>query len=484
MDASERPKAGSREGAGKRPPEDVCRVEVTSDKMAVLLTCTVRPALIDRLAQRIMAELTALGVATKWEHEDLPAWLRAAAAKDPRLEKEVIEEGTRPSPATNSRVEWGGEFFKTGFYIDERTHAIDYRRHVAQRTVSEGQLLARIIPGTPGSPGKDVFGKEVPAVQPTMPKILVGENVRQEGLDFYATATGRFRWQPKRDTASAIGGRLSVDAVYVIAGNVGLDTGNISHPGALHVRKDVEEGAEIETEGDIEIDGLVEPCCIRTKGNLTVRGGITGSSGKRIIVGGSIHARFIAEAFVEAEGDVAVEREIRNCTVKTRGAIIAPAGHVVGGTLMALGGINVGEIGSHGVPTTLVAGEDFRLAGEIEEREALIARREEALKKVETVLWPLLPRADKLSADKQKALAGLVAMVKENKSAIEQLQQEIEELKKASRARAVFRIEIRNRVHTETSFRLRKEWLRVQKELSGPAEAILRGNQLVLKRVE
>lgn len=456
-------------------------LQVTKDKLAVLLTCTVDPSDLETLEWRIRRELVSLGVDSKWQHENLAEWLAAMAERNPRLEKEVLERGTPPIPGVDGRIEWGGDFFKSGFIMDESTGAIDYRKHAAQRTVRNGQFLARLIAPREGADGTDVFGKAIATPKPCLPRVATGVNVREDGDCFYATADGRIRWEPKDRDSDKLGGRLSVDEVYTVHGSVNLETGNISHPGALVVDKDIEEGATVETDGDIDVRGLVEPCDITSRGNLTVRGGITGAGGKHICVKGSVHARFILDADIEAEGDVVVEREIRHSTVKTRSAVVVPRGHVTGGTLTALGGITAGYVGSYSVATTVVAGEDFLLTRQLQQREEEIARQEEALNRIQAVLKPLIPQFQTISADRQKALAGLLAVVKQSEESIEGLRREMAALKEASRARAVCRINILYCIYPETILRLGREWLQVRTEFPGPAAATLYNGNVELR---
>ncbi len=465
-------KAGKKGSASQMKEE--FSVRVTPDRLAVLLTCTVPQGDLEKLQWEIQQELASLGVEGEWEYENLAEWLREMAKKNPRLVNVVLCKGTPPVPSVDGKIEWGGDFFRTGFVADEATGAIDYRQYAAQRTVYADQLLARIIPPREGKDGKDVSGKRIPVGKPKRPRILVGRNVRVDEAEdsYYATASGRIHWEPKDRRRYDAGGRLSVDEVYTIHGSVNLETGNISHPGAVVIEKDVEEGATIEAEGDIEVKGLVEPANIKTSGNLTVRGGITGSSDRRIIVGGSVQAKFILDADIEAGEEIAVEREIRHSSLKTRGSVTMPRGRVIGGTIMALTGITVGDAGSYSVSTVLIAGEDYRLERDLEAKEKEIEALEKAQKKIQTTVEPLVPQAKALSAEKRQVVTELLHKAQEIEDSIARLRNEMaEEMKATSEERANQRIHVRNRVYPETTIVIGKEALKVQHEFPGPAVA-------------
>ncbi len=136
---------------------------------------------------------------------------------------------------------------------------------------------------------------------------------------------------------------LSVDEVYTIQEDVSVETGDISHIGAVVVNRDVLNGAKIDAVGNIEVHGTVENAEIRTKGHLTVRGGIRQSEGYKIVAEGSIHAMYILGGDIKAKKDIVVTREIVNVDLRTLGAVMVSRGRIVGGKTVALRGIYVGR---------------------------------------------------------------------------------------------------------------------------------------------
>ncbi|MCH7865430.1 MAG: DUF342 domain-containing protein, partial [Proteobacteria bacterium] len=202
-------------------------------------------------------------------------------------------------------------------------------------SVEEGQHLATVSPPISGKEGKDVFGNRVKVRRAQKARIRTGKNVRKEGeWDYYADCAGRIRWE---------GHALHVDNVYTIPGDVDLKTGDVTHPGAVIVQKDVGEGAEIVADGDVEVYGIVEKATIKCGGSLTVRGGIVGGENCTIKVGGSLQALYIMDAHVEAVGDVEVEKEILQSVLTTDGNVLIPRGRIVGGRIAARSEVLVGQ---------------------------------------------------------------------------------------------------------------------------------------------
>ena len=370
-----------REKSIEDPPEIYLRV--TNDRMAVLLDCDVTIDNLEPLVDVTLDELSHLNLQSPPDRAQLKEQLRGELEKDPHLVDIVLIQGTPLIQPIDGRIEWAGDFFNTSFVVDEETGKIDYRRRTGESSIKEGDLLACIIPSVKGRDGRDVFGKKISMPPGKRPRIHAGENVRrdEEGNAFYARASGRIRW---------MNNVVSVDRVYTVRGNVGLETGNISHPGALVVMKDVQEGSKIDVGGDIEVHGIIEAADIKAGGNLTVRGGIIGDNEHRIEVKGSIHAKFILDADVQAEGDIVVESEIVHSFLKTHGAVTITRGRIVGGEVIALGGIEAGQAGtSASIPTQLIAGEDYSRREEIKEKRKAIYQEEKNLMGLRSALQSL-----------------------------------------------------------------------------------------------
>jgi hypothetical protein len=295
---------------------------------------------------------------------------------------------------------------------------------------------------------------------------------KEDGIFYYSKTKGRARWASNT---------LSVDEIYRIPGSVGMETGNINHPGAIVVEGDVLAGSRVEAAGDIEVMGTVEASDISAGGNLTVRRGITGTGNDPIKVHGSVHAKFILEAQVEADEDIVVESEIIQSSVKTRGALTMPAGRLVGGSAMALGGIAIGQAGSGGlVPTLLIAAEDYCLNEKVSRIKIEMPKLTRNLEKIHKTVDPLMAREKALSPNQREAATELLARASEMETEIGKLRGEMEQANEESRTRAKPRIFITRKVFPETTLRIMNRSLSIAEAVNGPVQAGLKGARVVL----
>jgi uncharacterized protein (DUF342 family) len=426
------------------------KLVVSPDRMAVLLDCDTSSVDLKELVEAIRERMLRMGIAKPPDSARLLLLLTAAVEKDPTIEGLALAEGLEPVQPVDGRIEWARDFFNPGFVVDERTGKIDYRQRAAMTSVMEGDLLARLIPPLEGKAGSDVFGKPIPTAKPRHPAIRAGKNVRHDKEEsvYYAAASGRIRW---------VDGVLTVDNIYQIRGNVGPATGHITHPGAVVVTGDVQEGYNITSLGDIEVLGVVQAAQLQTSGNLMVRGGIIGAEGQRIAVSGDIHAKFIVDARVLAGGDVYVEREIIQSHVMSRGSIKIPSGRVVGGEILALQGVVAGQVGSMAsIFTTVVAGE-----GDSPEETEQTDRMEIELLK------------HKLAREFARRRPGIVETVRQH------LKDKAEEIEGEPPAPPERRIKVSNKIFPGANFRFERISLTAKDEYRKPLELIYRDNEVL-----
>ena len=146
----------------------IFHLRLAKDKMSIHLDCRVHEDNLDLLVEEVQKELIGLGVQEPPDLNELKETLKRTAAEgdDPNLKDFVLIQGYPPTPPVDSKIEWAGDFFNTGFVVNPVTGAIDYRRRAAQLSVAEGQMLAQVIPPKEGTPGRNALGKETRAPIP------------------------------------------------------------------------------------------------------------------------------------------------------------------------------------------------------------------------------------------------------------------------------------------------------------------------------
>ncbi|HIJ64705.1 MAG TPA: DUF342 domain-containing protein [Candidatus Hydrogenedentes bacterium] len=449
-------------------------IRVRADRMAVLLNCPKLPSDLELLLERVRTALKGLGIPEEWRGETCIERVRQAAAEAESIKNLIIVKGEPPEPPKDGRIEWGNDFFNSAFVVNEKTGAIDYRKRVAQTSVEAGQLLATVRPPVKGRAGRDVHGRAVAAKKGQWPIFRAGENIREdkEERKYFAAKTGRIRWRART---------LSVDEVYVIQGNVGLGTGDIDHPGAVIVKGDIEPGATVKAAGNLEVRGIIDQADVETGGDLVVHRGIVGRGRAPLKVGGSVHAKFINEAELEADEDIVVEREIVQSIVKTRSAVTMRRGRLVGGETTALKGILVAQTGTEAlVPTALTVGTDFRLQEEIDERVRQCYELEERREKIRRTVEPIASRGAKLTKESREAMKRLFEELKELGKRIEGLIAEVNRMKAEAKDNVQMRVEATKIIYPETMLSTPLSQYKVPDEFSGPAYANLVDGEIKL----
>ncbi len=440
-------------------------LRVSEDGTAVLLDCDMSTIELDTMVVNISKELEELGIKDPPDQKQLKDQLQHIAAVFAHLVDLVSIKAEPPVPPRHGRVEWDGDFFNTGFVADKETGKVDYREKMAHESVKKGALLGRQIPVKEGEDGLNVFGEAIPAEKPVEYYPKVGENVRVDTNknSYYAEKSGRVR---------LVNDTLFVDEVYTVEEDVDITTGNILHTGAVVVNRDVLGGAKIEAAGNIEVCGIIENAEIRAGGNLVVHGGIRQSEGHSVVVEGSINAKYVAGGNIQANKDIVVEREIINSTLHTLGAVMIPRGRIVGGEIVALRGIYVGQAGSKTyTPTLLVAGEDFSVRGKLNLKKIKIKRLAQELEQLKNFLDKAMTNSESNSARDQEEYIEKQTKITELEQELRNVTKEAKDMSSETLDRARQVVVVEDTLYPKTTICIGDEMLTVAEECAGKIEA-------------
>lgn len=250
--------------------------------------------------------------------------------KGPYLEKIRVAEGKYSISGTDGKIRF---YFQTEKSIkpkiDDAGRADFFNLNVVTN-VKKDQLLAEIIPPTPGKPGKTVTGKTIKPKEGEFPRLRAGRNVymSEDKCKFYSSVDG----QPILQN-----GRLSVVSNLEIKGDVGPKTGNIDFIGSITVYGNVNSGYKIKATGNIEVFGVVEAAEIQSEGNIVLHRGIQGRDKGYLKAGQNVIAKYIENTQVEAGEDVLVAEAIMHSSVYAakRITVDGKKGLIVGGIYKA-----------------------------------------------------------------------------------------------------------------------------------------------------
>lgn len=291
----------------------------------------------------------------------------------------LIAEGIKVINGVDASITYHFKTSKKKEFYEQNNGQIDFKSMNNIQNVTAGQILATKNPATAGELGRTVTG-EIIYNKPGKDLVLQeGKNtkVSEDGLNIIALTNGQVNF-----TA----GKVNVDEVYIVQGDVNLKTGHISFLGNVIVTGSVEDNFNITAEGNIEIKGSVGKCRLEAKGNITVSQGIMGKDEAYIKADKCLYAKFIQQVSkVEVGDSVYVQDAIMQSYVDATHEIccVGKRATIVGGNLRAGETIKSGTIGSMaGTETIIEVGIDPKKRQELMEA---VAEQEAAYKKLEEV---------------------------------------------------------------------------------------------------
>lgn len=327
-------------------------------------------------------------------------------------------------------------------YQKDATGRVNYHELNLIENVSVGQELARILPPKPGTPGRIVTGEEIaPRIgQPARIRPGKGTRMAPDGETFIAEIAGRLVHADET---------LSIDQQWEIKGDVDYSVGNIDFVGKVIVHGEVLDDFNVRGQMGVEVRGAVGKCKLTSEADIVLSSGINGKTVGQLRAGGSVRARYLNEAIVEAGGDVKVERECYNSIIHTAGGMQS-SGKIAGGEVVALKGIETNTAGSDlGVATKLVAGVDYRRSERLRVLNEKIAELDKEIDRVSGAIGPLLSNPKKvaaLPADKKKVVLALVGHLRAVKEKREGCLAQIQQVT-AGEAAAVKQINIKDKLY-------------------------------------
>ncbi len=268
----------------------------------------------------------------------------------------LVAEGTKPVNGRDAYVQYNFESDQTKVRLKEGANGkVDFKELNIIQNVVEGQPLARKVSAERGVAGKTVTGKVLPAKNGKDMPLPLGKNVHvaEDQATIIADLNGQ---------VILVGGKVNVEPIYTVQGDVNLRTGNIIFLGTVIITGNVEDGFSVKAAGNIEVYGTVGKAELDAEGDIIVHQGIAGKNTGFVRAGRSLWARFIENAQVEAGSLVVVSDGIINSQVDANKRIICEGkrAHIVGGQLRAAEEINAKILGSpvSGTETLLEVGYD------------------------------------------------------------------------------------------------------------------------------
>lgn len=381
----------------------------------------------------------------------------------------IIAKGMPSKPVLQHQYQF---HFSTGKNIGQvkGSDQIDYKSKGVIKYLQPGDVLLEINLGQEGVPGRLVDGS-VTKNTPLTPlrKYKAGPGVvlkeKDKTIIYSATTPG----QPLLK-----GDQLEISEIYQLKGDVDLETGHIKFAGPIEISGSLLADFKIISNADVSIGKTISGS-IKTKGNLTAKGGIIGSETEKIIVGGELICEYISTAqHIQTGGPITVSKHIINSHIISNQTVSCQESITGESKISAFYGVTCAELGNdQGSETSIEIGD----ATDLNER----------LKKIEEFLEPLtaesiaivdqlgmqvlmkkdtsiLPEEKRPEADKllQKYLA-----IEENAG---RLKAKKSELEAKAEAGLKARVTVKDCAHPGTTIKIGLETYTIDRTVSGPVE--------------
>jgi len=365
------------------------------------------------------------GAVSGVQEKDIVKYLEEMDYSQPLL----AAKGTLPYNGKDAYVDYKvrTESSSVKFKEDPDTDQVDFKELELLENVVIGQILAVKVPAEEGIPGRTITNKILPAKSGKDNAIKFGKGtiLSEDGLELSAEINGQVVYKH---------GKISVEPVYVVGGDVSLETGNIVFLGSVIIHGSVQDNFSVKAAGNIEVKGTVQKAFLEAEGNILVRQGISGREEAKVeSTGGSIIAKFIQNANIVAEDNVIVPEGILHSNVDAGEKIISLGrrARIVGGLIRAGSEVNARMLGAEvSTNTEIRVGINPKILQEIKELhneiENLTEEHENNAPNLKNL--SLQKKQGKLPEEKGALYAELVEQDEEFNERIEELKIEVEEL--------------------------------------------------------
>jgi uncharacterized protein len=444
------------------PAKDaILSVEITDSEMKAVLTALPPGAGgTDPDRETLLTFLENNGVVAGVKEDVVDRFVDAPTYREPVL----VAEGTKPVNGRDARIVYNFETDPGSIKLKETDGKVNFKELNLVQNVVEGQVLAKKNPPEQGQPGTTVTGTFLPAKDGSDVPLQVGKNVKLS--EDKRTAIAEINGQ-----VTILAGKLNVEPIYVINGDVNLKTGNILFLGTVLVKGSVDDGFDIKAAGNIEVMGSVGRSNLDAEGDIIVHQGIAGKNGALVRCGRNLWSKFIENCKVESGDLVVVSDGIINSEVFSNRKVICKGkrASIVGGNTRAAEEVNAKTLGSVAGAETLVAvGYDPKTKaklGALQEKQESLREELDDVNRNLGSLENVLKMKKKLSEEKMEYFQELQSRKKTIQEELVEAANETEELNSYLQELSVTgKISASNQVYPGTKIYIKDAFLEVRNE--------------------
>jgi hypothetical protein len=403
------------------------RVEVTDDEMKAYVYFN-PPRFNGRHMDYddVIEALRNAGVVTGIKEKEINDYLEEMDYRRPLL----AAEGQYPRNGRYAYIEYKVRVDKSKVQFEEDDSGkVDFRNLELLENVVAGQLLAVKVPAEEGIPGRTITNRVIPAKSGKDISIKYGKGtiLSEDGTELTAEINGQVVFKL---------GRISVEPVYVVGGDVSLETGNIVFLGSVIVQGSVLDNFEVKAAGNVEVKGTVQKANIEAEGDIIVHQGISGKEEARVeSTGGSIFAKFVQNSNLIAEKNVVVPEGILHSNVDAGEKIysIGRRAKIAGGVIRAGDEVNARFLGAEGATRTIIrVGINPKILQQMDDLQKIKDELENELTKlrldIKTLTTQKRNAGGKLADEKEKLLTEMTEREAKQSERFDEVNSELEEL--------------------------------------------------------
>jgi len=197
---------------------------------------------------------------------------------------------------------------------------VDFSQDVHLQPIRKGTVICLIRPPKPGADGMDVTGQGIPCPQAVSARVPQGTNtvISRGGQALTASVDGILYIENNH---------FCIHEQRIIDGDLDQFPGVLQISGNLYIGGNVDGGVEIETSGDIVINGkMCQARVTSTGGTIRVQQGIYGTAGKTFLsAANQVQSPVVEWAEIDS-GTSVIAETISNSTIRCTGVVYAMTG--------------------------------------------------------------------------------------------------------------------------------------------------------------
>ena len=420
-------------------------------------------------------------------HQEVIRDLADRLNKNKTAERRRVARGTPPIPGRDGRLLLLAKPFR-GFIQSEDLEIADAHHLRFFDNIEKGTTIARIYPPHAGTPGVDAMGVALPAepgrpIKPSFDHTIVERPApsAENYTVLIADDTGYLAEER---------GALSIRAELVVPDDVCFRTGDIDFVGRLTIRGSVMKDFHVSARHDISIGGSVLDAFLSSaEGSIRIAGGVSGpgtppatgtaqnspaflAGGAQIRAAGKVSAELVRGVSIEAGADIELEQEASTAILYSRRALLMQRGHLIGGEVSVVGGVEAETIGTQsGTRTTIRLCGDVESSVEYSNLQHRLRQHTTAREMLEMHLGPYAKNPSRISLlqqphrDRMHALHQKLQQVLESLSRIEHERAAL--LAKAHHAQ-IIRVNFRRTLHAGTVLIAGPDQFTAADDITGP----------------